>query len=83
MGKLLQSKGGERPEIKAFGELYGEGGIYGMIWQGVGKIRVPTPGRWLVTLFLHQPVTEKHGTKELIGKCLEVGYKASVTFHVR
>ena len=81
MGKPLQPKGGEWPEIKAYGELYGEGGIYGlkgMIFQGVGKIRVPTPGRWLVTLFLRRPVT-----KELVGKCLDVGYKASVTFRVR
>jgi hypothetical protein len=81
MGKLLQSKGGERPEIKAFGELYGEGGIYGlrgMVYQGVAKIRVPASGRWLVTLFLRRPVP-----KELEGKCLEFAYNASVTFHVK
>ncbi|MCK4390272.1 MAG: DUF4198 domain-containing protein [Desulfobacterales bacterium] len=73
------------PQLVAFGDQYGASGEYGLkarISKGVAKLRVTAPGRWLALVKTRQPVTEESGPKELVGKCLEVGYNATVTFSV-
>ncbi len=74
------------PDLKAYGELYGADGTYGlqgMIFNGIAKIRVTAPGRWLAVVNIRKPVNKENGPKELIGKALTTGYNASVTFFVR
>ena len=73
------------PLLEAYGSQYGASGEYGLrgrIYSGVAKLRVTAPGRWLAIVKIRQPVNEESGPKELIGKCLEVGYNSSVTFSV-
>lgn len=89
-GQSLKPKFGDYkpwPTINAERELYGaETATYslqGYVDNGEAGIRLPASGRWIVTLNLFKPVTKKDGPKELIGKCLSVGYKTSVTFEVR
>ncbi len=86
LGKPVQMDKNGLPDLKAYGELYGADGSYGlrgMILNGIAKIRVTAPGRWLATVNVRKPVNKENGPKELIGKALTTGYNASATFFVR
>ncbi len=86
LGKPVQPDKNGLPDLKAYGELYGADGSFGlrgMIFNGIAKIRVTAPGRWLATVNVTKPVNKENGPKELIGKALETGYNASATFFVR
>ena len=87
MGQPVQSDvdTGGLPQLEVYGNQYGATGDYGLlgrIYKGEAKIRMTAPGRWLAIVKIRQPVTEESGPKELIGKCLAVGYNATVTFSV-
>lgn len=74
------------PVLEAYGEQYGADenyGLQGRISKGIAKIRVTAPGKWLATVRMRKPVTKEDGPAELVGKALEVGYNAAVTFFVR
>lgn len=74
------------PVLEAYGEQYGADGNYGLqgrISKGIAKIRVTAPGKWLATVRMRKPVSKEDGPAELVGKALEVGYNAAVTFFVR
>ncbi len=86
LGKPVQQDESGLPNLKAYGEFYGADGAYslrGMISDGIAKIRVTAPGRWLATVNVRKPVNKENGPKELIGKALTTGYNASATFFVR
>ncbi len=86
LGKPVQPDKNGQPDVKAYGECYGADGSYGLrggIFNGMAKIRVTAPGRWLATVNVRKPVNKENGPKELIGKALTTGYNASATFFVR
>ncbi len=86
LGKPVQPDKNGLPNLHAYGEFYGENGSYdlrGRISNGIAKIRVTAPGRWLATVNVRKPVNKENGPKELIGKALKTGYNASATFFVR
>ncbi len=86
LGKPVRPDKNGQPNLKAYGELYGADGSYGLrgrISNGIAKIRVTAPGRWLASVNMTKPVNKENGPKELIGKALETGYNASATFFVR
>lgn len=72
-------------DLTAYGSQYGGPGygLRGKIYKGVAKIQVTAPGEWMVAANIYTPVTQDSGPKELVGKCLDVGLSASVTFHVQ
>jgi len=90
-GKPYHPKSIPRTKIFACGEHYGLSldhpeycyGIWGCIHKGVGRIRVTAPGRWLVKIFVREPVTKEGPFKDIVGKAMEVGYLATVTFTVK
>ncbi len=86
LGKPVQQNPNGLPDLKAYGQHYGMDGAYGLrgaIFGGKAKVRVTTPGRWLVIVNVRKPVNKENGPKELVGKALTAGYNASVTFLVR
>ncbi len=86
LGKPVQPDKKGQPNLKAYGECYGTNGAYGLrgiISNGIAKIRVTAPGRWLATVNVTKPVNKENGPEELIGKALTTGYNASATFFVR
>ena len=85
-GKPVQQNMEGLPDLKVFGEHYGADGSHclrGAIFNGIAKIRVTAPGRWLAVVDIRKPVNKENGPKELIGKALTTGYNASATFFVR
>ncbi|RKX45087.1 MAG: hypothetical protein DRP27_05025 [Thermotogae bacterium] len=58
-------------------------GVWSNIHEGVGRIRVVALGKWIVKVFVREPVTKDGPFKDVAGKVLEVGYIATATFTVR
>lgn len=90
-GKPYHSKSIPPTKIFAYGEHYGISqddpdhyyGVWSNIYEGIGKIRLTAPGRWIVKVFVREPVTKEGPFKDVAEKALEVGYIATATFAVK
>ncbi len=85
-GKPLSSDPVKPETLKANSELFGKGNKYSIsapIINGMATFQVPTPGQWLISLHLLEPVNKKNGPRDMVGKYLNIGYNASVTFHAK
>lgn len=85
MGEPLHSvspTGGLPDSIKAYNELLGDTFVGAYVKRGKLKFRVLKPGRWLMTLNVTKPVSQKVAP-ELVGKVYSVGYNATATFFVK
>lgn len=90
-GKPYDPKSIPPTKIFAYGEHYGLSedspdhyyGLWSNIHEGVGKICLTAPGRWVAKVFVREPVTKDGPFKDVAGKALEVGYIATATFTVK
>lgn len=83
MGKPLDGAiDGIPSQIRAHGEQSGAGFIGAYVSGGKAKFRVTSSGKWTAVLNIRKSVNEKTAP-ELVGKALQKGYNASVTFGVK
>jgi uncharacterized GH25 family protein len=85
-GKPLSGTAEKQEMLNAASKFFGKGHKYGisaLINEGTATFQVITPGQWLVSVHVLEPVKEKSGPRELVIKTLHMAYDATVTFHAK